>query len=159
MNKWGLVKSGQEVCVNIEPIPGESQNVRKAFQSYSPLSKISCSLSTAGSEMKCSRSEWLVSLSWTWRKCLNSPDFSQGVGNGVNAKHYVAVSPTKKKTKNGWMYLNINGKEKNRFIKHFPWESKKLTLGWQWSIHGPRVPGFLYPLSNSFPYILYWLLI
>ena len=65
----------------------------------------------------------------------------------------------KKKTKNGMDVFEHQWKRKNRFIKYFPWESKKLTLVWQWSIHGPRVPRFLYPLSTPFPYFLYWLLI
>lgn len=48
------------------------------------------------------------------------------------------------------------GRKKNRCIKCFPWETKKLTLVWQWSItcpHSSNVPVHSPLLSPTLLYL------
>lgn len=62
-------------------------------------------------------------------------------------QYYVVISPRKTRQKRSgpiWKLMNWSMKEKNRCIKCFPWETKTLTLVWQWSIHVPTVPTCLF---------------
>lgn len=108
----GVARRGQEVCVNIEPIPGESQKCKEGISKLQPSQQDQLQSVHSWFRDEMQQSEWLVFIMDLKKVFEFTRFFSQGVGNGVNATLCCRITNKKKKTKNGWMYLNINGKEK-----------------------------------------------